>query len=284
MGGSANMGVMNKNSLRVMAFYRYQFAKDYYKGDKRNDDLRIYESANYNYAGTLLGYGISDRLSAELETGYFLNKSVNYRSETLPQQTGFGLSNALVSMKYALYQNTEKRFEITGAAGVNIPYRRDLQRVDGTVLPYDVQPSTASYGIVLQSYLIKENSFRSIRYFWINRFDKNFTNPDGYVFGSVLNSSAFFSRHFIFGQGMAKDWTLILQLRFQHTEPNVGYKENASGGRSLILSPQINCSLNEIWNISVLYEKPIYQYYHGIQLGINYAFLINIARDFHFNK
>lgn len=285
MGGSANMGVMNKNSLRVMAFYRYQFARDYYEGDaKYSGQARIYRSANYNYAGTLLGYGISDRLSTELETGYFLNKSVNYRSEVFPQQTGFGLSNALVSMKYALYQNPEKRFEITGAAGVNIPYRKELQRVDGSVLPYDVQPSTAAYGIVLQSYLIKENSFKSIRYFWINRFDKNFTNPDGYVFGSVFNSSAFFSRHFIFGQGIAKDWTLILQLRYQHTEPNVGYKENASGGRSLIFSPQVNCSLHEIWNISVLFEKPLYQYYHGIQLGINYAFLINIARDFHFNK
>lgn len=286
MGGSANMGVMSKNSLRVMTFYRYQYASDYFEGAERYHEgpARIYSSANYNYAGALLGYGISDKISAELETGYFLNKSVNYRSESLGQQTGYGLSNALLSMKYALYHNTDNRFEITGAAGVNIPYSQKLQRVDGTVLPYDVQPSTSSFGIVLQSYMIKENSFKSIRYFWVNRYDKNFTNPDGYLFGSVFSSSAFFSRHFIFGQGAAKDWTLIIQLRFQNIGPNEGYKEEASGGRSLTLSPQINCSLKEKWNLSFLFEKPIYQYYHGIQLGVNYALLFNIARDIQLGK
>lgn len=285
MGGSANMGVMNKNALRVMAFYRYQFASDYYNLDALyHGHARIYRSANYNYAGTLLGYGITDRISAELETGFYINKSVNYRLESLSWQTGQGLSNALVSLKYAFYRDVDKRFEITGSGGVNIPYRYRLMSENGSVLPYDIQPSTAAYGLVLQTFLIKENSFKSIRFFWINRFDKNFVNPDGYVFGSVFSTSAFFSRHFIFGQGKAKDWTLIFQVRFQHTEPNLGYKENASGGRSVFIAPQINCSINELWNISLMYEKPVYQYYNGIQLGVNYALLLNFARDFDLTK
>ncbi len=281
MGGSANMGVMNKNALRVMAFYRYHFASDYFNSDVRyHGQERIFKSANYNYAGTLFGYGITDRISAELETGYYLNKSVNYRIESLSWQTGHGLSNALVSLKYAFFRDVDNRFEITGSGGVNIPYGYRLKSVDGVVLPYDVQPSTASYGLVFQTFVIKENSFKSVRYFWINRFDKNFVNPDGFIFGSIFSSAAFFSRHFVFGQGKAKDWTLILQLRFQNAEANKGYKEKASGGRSVFFAPQINWSINETWNISLMFEKPVYQYYNGKQLGVNYAVLLNVARDF----
>lgn len=284
VGGAANMGVMDKHSLRVMAFYRYHFASDWFSGDVQyHGPKRIYSSANYNYLGITLGYGLANRLSAELETGYYVNKSVCY-SKTNHVQSGNGMSNALLSMKYALYQNPDKHFEVTVAGGLSAPFGREFQRVDGIVLPDDVQPSNASYGVAFQSYMIKENSFKSIRYFWVNRFDKHFANPRGEVFGSTFNTSAFVSRHFVFGQGGFKDWTLILQLRYQYRGQNVIQSTEriieSSGGQMVYFAPQVNCSIREKWNISLMYELPVWQYYNGTQLGANYAFLLNFARDF----
>lgn len=286
VGGAANLGVMDKGTLRVMTYYRYHFGSRYYQGDQRYDGPSSpLSSANYNYQGLLLGYGLGEKLSVEAEGGYFYNKTQKYRLSDY-QLRGYGLSNVLVSMKYALYQNLDQRFEITGAAGVNIPFSRSLLKVDGVTLPVDLQPSTASYGLAFQVYLIKENSFRALRYFWINRYEVNFVNPQGYLFGNIFNSSAFVSRHFVFGEGKLKDWTFILQLRYQHKGQNQrdGSPVQASGGEMVMIAPQVNCSIFESWNISLLYEKPLYQYYLGTQLGMDYAFLINIVHDFNLKK
>ncbi len=286
VGGSGNLGVMEKYGLRVMTTYRYHLAARYFQGDEPyNENNRTLSSANYNFQGLLIGYGLKERLSLEAEAGYFYNKTQYYRLSE-HSLTGYGLSTALLSLKYALYQNKDQRFEITGAAGINIPFSRTLMSVDGVTLPVDLQPSTSSYGLTLQSYLIKENSFKAIRFFWVNRYERNFENPQGYVFGSIFSSSAFFTRHFVFGQGKMKDWTLILQARFQSKNQNIrnGNTIDASGGRILFLSPQINVSINEIWNVSLMYEKPVYQYYHGVQLGANYAFALNLSRDLSLKK
>lgn len=286
VGGSGNMGVMDKQSLRVMTTYRYHLASDYFQGSERyNENNRPLSSANYNFQGLLLGYGLTDRLSLEAEGGYFYNKTQRYRLSEY-SLTGYGLSTALVSMKYAMYQNKDQRFELTGAAGINIPFSRTLMSVNGVTLPVDLQPSTSSYGFTLQSYLIKENSFKAIRFFWVNRYERNFENPQGYVFGTIFNSAAFFTRHFVFGEGKMKDWTLILQARYQSKNQNIrnGNTIEASGGRILFVSPQVNLSINEIWNISLMYEKPVYQYYHGVQLGASYAFALNLSREFSLQK
>jgi hypothetical protein len=285
VGGSANLGVMDQNAMRLIAFHRYHFASRYFHGDELYEGSagRLYGSARYNYLGTLIAYGVAPKLTAELETGYYINKSTFNLSDEL-YENGYGLSNVLVSLKYALFQDHDKGFEVTGAAGVNLPYSREFLKVDGIQLSEDVQPSMAACGLVFQSYVIKQNSFKSIRYFWVNRFEKNFRNPKGIVYGSAFNTSLFFSRHFVFGQGALKDWTLITQVRYQERWQNVnretGATVAASGNRMVLFAPQINCSIKEKWNVSLMYEIPVYQYYHSIQLGADYALIINLARDF----
>jgi hypothetical protein len=286
VGGASNMGVMNKNAFRVMSFYRYQLSLRYFQGNELyTESNRPLSSANYNYQGLLLGYGLTDRFTLESEFGYFYNKTQHYRFNHAVLN-GFGLSNTLLSLKYGFLQNNDKRFEISGAAGLNIPFRRTMMSVDGVTLPVDLQPSTASYGITLQSFIVKENSFSSMRYFWVNRYEINFENPQGYVFGKVFSSSVFVSRHFTFGEGRWKDWTLILQGRFQMKEKNTrdGNIVLASGGHSVMFAPQVNFSPGENWNISLVFERPLYQYLNSIQLGSQYAVLLNMSRDFSIKK
>jgi len=288
MGGSGNMGVMDKGALRTQFFYRYHYGSTYFEGDQVYEgSARLYRNADYHYSGLLLAYGITDRLTVEFEGGYYPSKTVRYRIADFSQR-GFGLSNGVTSLKYALLQNQEKRLEFSGAAGVAVPFRRAFQRVGGVVLPDDVQPSNASMGLVAQTYLIKENSFTSMRFFWVNRYEHYFANPRDDVFGASLSSAAFVSRHFVFGEGGFKDWTAIVQARYQYkgqtAHRETGKITEASGGQSVVLVAQINCSIHETWNISLLFEKPIYQYYNGIQIGANYALLLTVARDFNIKK
>lgn len=286
VGGTANMGVMDKNTLRVSTFYRYSYSGKYMSGDSPySGPSEILNHAFFNYTGWLVGYGISEKLTIETEGGYFINKTQSYQfnNENL---TGFGLSNAVVSLKPRLYMNKDKRFEISGSLGFSIPFSRERQAVGGVDLPIDLQPSTGSYGLVFQSFFIKENSFKAIRFFLINRVEKYFENKQDYLFGTLYSTSFYFSKHFIFDKWKLQDWTLIMQLKNQIKDKNIGVKNTveALGSCLFFLSPQINLSLYDKWNVSVLFDIPIYQHYNEVQLANNYSFAVSLIRDFSFNN
>jgi len=84
-------------------------------------------------------------------------------------------------------------------------------------------------------------------------------------------------------QWLKGDWTTILQIRNEIRFKNRRESDpvEASGGVIFFLSPQINYSIKETWNISVMGDLPVYQYLNGIQLGTKFGITFGLARDFH---
>ncbi len=286
VGGTANLGVMNKNTFRIGTFYRFSYSHRYLNGDKNyTGNAGILKDANYNYLGLLVGYGILDQLTVEAEGGYYINKTQVYKLNNMKLK-GYGLSNAVISMKPRLYYNADKRVEISCGLGANIPFTRNFQAVDGVTLPVDIQASTGSFGMVFQAFIIKEYSFQGMRFFLTNRIEKYFENKQDYLFGTLYSTSFFFSKHFVFEKLKLKDWTFIVQLKNQIKEKNKHYKQtvDASGSVLLFLVPQINVSINDNWNVSVMADIPVYQYYNKIQLANTCSVGLSIFRDFSFEK
>lgn len=283
IGGTANMGTLKKNILRITSFYRYNYTNKYFEGDKPTDYV-YYESANYNFIGSIIGYGLTDKMTFETELGYFINKTVYYAFTQTPVQ-GKGFSNSVVSIKYRLYNNTSKLFGISASLGAKIPYSTKL--VEANTLPIDVLPSTGSYGIVAQTFFVKENSLKGLRYFLINRIETNTTNSWEYKFGNVYYTSVFVSKHLWFpwtkGDGA---WTIILQLRNETRDKNMEYGKliARSGSCLFFISPQINITIKKLWNLSIMADFPVYQYFNEIQLASKYAFTVNLTKDFNFAK
>lgn len=277
---------MNKNTLRVGAFYRFAYSNKYLEGYKRyKGNSGILKFAYYNYVGWLVGYGITEKLTIETEGGYFINKTQVYKIENT-HLTGNGFSNAVISLKPRLYYHADKRFELSCALGASIPFTSKFQQVDGVTLPIDLQSSTGSFGLVSQVFIIKENSFKGMRFFLTNRIEKYFKNKQDYLFGTLYTTSFFFSKHFVFEKLKLKDWTLIIQLKNQIKERNVrdGKLVDASGSCLFFIGPQVNMSINDKWNISVMADIPVFQYYHGIQLANTCAVGVSLIRDFSFTK
>ncbi len=288
VGGTENMGVMGKNSFRTALFYRHAYSGTYFKGDQPYDGIEaILKDATYNYAGLLTAYGLSEKLTLEAEAGYFINKTQEYYIDDV-RMTGSGLSNFVISIKPGIYFNPVRNFEISGSIGANIPLSTNMQAVNHVTLPIDIQPSTGSYGVVFQSQVIKEYSFSAIRILFANRIEKYFLNNHGWEFGTIYMHSLFFSKHvdlskhFVIEDVALKHWTFILQLRNQVKERNVkdGVTVKASGNILFYLTPQINLMLHEKWNVSVLYDVPLYQYHNEVQLGHSRGFAVSLIRDF----
>ena len=282
VGGTANMGTMQKNSIRIAPSYQYSYSDIYFEKNKKYEGPKtVIDKANYSYLQLIGSYGITDSLTIETEWGYFIQKELQYKLSSTKVHA-HGLSNSVISLKYKLFQNDESRFSTTISLGANIPFSQEMKQLNGVTLPLDVQPSTGSFGAVWQTYIIKENSFRGERWFYTNRIEYYRPNKDNIKFGSALYQSVYFSKHFDFQSWKLHDWTAIIQCKNLIKLPN--YKEEkiikASGGYTFWVIPQINIFIKKTWNISTFISIPIYQYVHEIQLGNTYGWGIQIIRDF----
>ncbi|MCD4681071.1 MAG: hypothetical protein K8S00_11870 [Bacteroidales bacterium] len=292
IGGTANTGILHKNALRVITFYRYSISDRYFEGDQKVDMVKV-DKAIYNYVGTILGYGISNKLTLETEFGYFINKK-QWFNENLnlvePLKEGYGFSNAVISAKLNIYKNAEKRFGITTSAGAKIPMRQHALIVNNTELSTDLQPSTGSYGIVIQTFILKEKPFQALRFFLLNRCEFNFaSSPDFFLngvqqkFGNMFYTSFIISKHLHFRhEWLTENWTAILQIRneVRAKDRQDGEIMDESGNCSFFVSPQLNYTHQGKWNISALLDFPVYQYLNGVQLAGKFAFSVSITRDF----
>ena len=277
IGGTANVGTVKKGTLRSSTFFRHSIADTYYDKNRKAEVQGT--DANFNYLGQTLAYGITPRLTIETEFGYFINKTRT--SEITTPEKASGLSNGLASVKYSLWKDNLREWELTIGSGLRFPFSRTLKNSPaGYPLSMDVQPSTGAAGYIAHLFLYKGFLPKGWRFFLVNRFEVNGKNDIGYQYGKANNTSFFISH------SLNLHWMAILQLRnewrdYDHWDEILLAN---TGGNVLYISPQINLNIRQKWNISILWETPIVRNYHLNQLGSKYAFAINILRDFDLHK
>jgi len=280
VGGSNNLLVLEKQSLRVISFYRYNYGDQYLEGSSRSD-FNLIKNANYNYAGSIIGYGLAGKVTLETELGYFFNKTQNYNLEPEYMLRGNGFSNGIFSVKYSLVKNDVGRFFISSSLGAKIPLSANPIYRDGVQLPIEVQPSAGAFGTVIQLFLVKEKPVTGVRYFVTSRMELNARNNQDYKLGTSVFTSFFFSKHLMFSW-LKGDWTTILQIRneIRNKDKTVNGWKESSGSTIFYLSPQINYTIREKWNVSIFTDLPVYQYFNGTQLATKYGISLSFARDF----
>ena len=273
VGGTANVGTLDGGTLRAIAFLRHSYSDTYYEGSQKAEFQGT--TAGYYYLGSVLAYGITSRLTAETELGMFLDKRKTNAGQAALKTSG--LANGIVSLKYGIWKDPLRAWELAAGAGLRFPFSRNLIR-DETDYPLsmDVQPSTGAYGFVGQLFLYKGFVPQGWRFFLLNRFETNATNKINYHFGNALTSALFVSRK------LNLHWTAILQVRneWHASDTWEGVELRTTGGDVLTVSPQINYTIAQKWNISLLADIPVYRKYNLAQLGVKNAFAVNVVRDF----
>ncbi len=273
VGGTANVGTLDTRAFRVLAFLRHSYSDTYYEGSKKAELQGT--TAGYYYFGSVLAYGITRHLTAEAELGLFFDKRKTIEGQK-PERTN-GMSNGVFSLKYGIWKDALREWELTAGAGLRFPFSKKMQLDEFDYpLSMDVQPSTGALGFLGQLFLYKGYLPRGWRFFLLNRFEQNAVNDIGYRFGNALTSAFFTSRK------INLHWTAILQLRNEWREIDTweGVKLNSTGGDVVTLSPQINYNIARKWNVSLLLDVPLYRHYNLAQLGAKYAVAVNLVRDF----
>lgn len=264
VGGTVNIGVLREGFFRASAMYRYSFGDQYYRGDEVSEDKGLVDNYHVHYFGVLAGYGISNKLTAELEIGGFPQKYQDFGYYTL---SGSGLSHMTVYGKYNFYHSIRNEFEITAGLGGRIPLV-----IEESNLPQHVLPSTGAYGLVLQAFFHKGFKDLGLRFFLIHQTDFNAENNLDYKYGTGFYTSFYTSKSIFNGL------TGIIEIRneFRMKDKYQGELYEDSGGSIFVVSPQVNYVIGD-FNISALFDYPFYKNYNGYQLSNNSSFAINLT-------
>ncbi|MBI3519874.1 MAG: hypothetical protein HY062_11020 [Bacteroidetes bacterium] len=272
IGGNTNQGTLPKYTLQINTYYKHGYSAGYMQDD-HNSDFKFVKNANNSYIGLQLGYGVFKRLTFMVDGGYYLNRTQNFEIQSYKfSLNGYGGSSITLSGKYNIIRDTARDIEFTMGLGVKLPWSKKPQIVNGVELTEDVQPSNGAFGLVLSAFLFKDFDNLNMRIFLINNTTINGKSIRDYKEGNTYITSLFVSKTFL------KNWSAILQVRNEIRD--FAFRDDvkvpSSGGYRFLCVPQINYTIKKKYNISALYEIPVYQNYYGIQLKDLYAFSINL--------
>jgi hypothetical protein len=277
-GASTYVGVLAKNHMRFIAFYRYNYLDTYYEGNKPSEMVTSLKKSFFNFAGLTMSYGITKRLTVDADLGYFINKTQVYAGADY-RPRGYGLSNGSLTFKYGAYIKPQKQMELTVGLGFKFPFSGKPLYIDNSLLVIDLQPSSNAFG--LSGHLIFSKDFPEVtmRLMSVNKYEYNFASSRHYQFGSSITNAVFLSKKIV------KNLFGVLQVRNEFRFKDYTTKpEGSTGGEVMILSAQVSYSLFGKWHIAGLFDYPFYKNYNGRQLTPKYSFAFSLTRDLNFNK
>jgi hypothetical protein len=292
VGASVYVGVLGKNYLRTIAYYRHSYSDTYYEADHKSDQPGPVYNSSYNFTGLAVAYGITKRLTVELEAGYYFDKTQNKyyfdasHNRVDYQIQGHGMSNGTLTVKYGDFIKPAQQIELTSGLGFRFPFTTNPQMVNGSQLDRDVQPSTNAFGISEIIFFNKGFQSITLRLFSINRYDYNFADKQKYKYGNILLNAVFVSKKlfkYCFGIVQVRNEWKTNDNDLNPVEEGGGKVVN-SGYDLVTVSPSLSYSIAGKWNLTVLCDIPVYKYYNGLQMTPKYSFAVSFTRDFNLGK
>ena len=293
LAGNLAQGVLYKNQFEVNMTFQHSSTQKFKTGNSNLEMEEYHELAanNYlhryknNFLYTRLGFGLTDKLTLSVETGYYINKTEIKRDYLLDTASSTGITDLIIFPRYnVFYKKTEKHIsEVNLGIGIKTP----IGSHDDSVLIYK-NPATGEEWYDIKSPAIQLSSgsndfqfFGSISRRFIpvkmsllfsSFYIRKGYNPDGGKFGDYFSASIFAMKDIIpnFVGGAQIKW----ELTAGKTKPPGGMNvissadlpEN-SGSKKLMFVPRLVYSLKCGLSFFAFTEIPIYQYVTGIQLA-----------------
>lgn len=117
IAGGVSQGVFQEHQMEVAINYQYFRSEKFMVGDR--DTAALFDNLNSNYLYGRIAYGITDKLTVSIESGYFISKT-QYGLEKTDTITSSGIADLILFPRYSIYnRNTEhSKTEITDRKSV----------------------------------------------------------------------------------------------------------------------------------------------------------------------
>jgi hypothetical protein len=280
IAGGTSQGVLQQRQAEISTSFQYINTNKFLSGDKPAAYYIDNYSSRYQY--TRLGYGVSDKLTLSLETGYFYDRtqiSLNKRDTV----SGSGFGDLIIFPRYSVYtHNTAKtRDEITLGMGMKIPIGRHLDSFvvytdhNGknyyTPKPPAVMTTTGSHDFIFYGFAYRGYPETKFRIFTSALYVRKGWNPLGQRFGDYASLSLYAGKTFL------KRFGATIELKGEHIGkmdyiPSINMLAiynldvNSTGSRKVLFAPQLSYNYKD-FTAFVLTEIPLYQYINGTSMA-----------------
>jgi hypothetical protein len=294
IAGGASQGVLQERQMELAGNYQFLSTDRFLVKDR--DTTSLFENLNSNYLYGRIAYGVTQKLTMSIESGYFINKT-QYGLEKKDTVKSSGIADLIIFPRYNIYtKNTEiAKTEITVGMGFKIPlgkyndstvvYRDPRTNARYyTTSPPTIQPTNGSHDFIFYAFFFKGYTEKKFKVFANMIYIKKGWNPLGQKFGDYSSIGLFIS------QTIIKKLALTLQVRGEHVtrmkfDHNVdmlalyNIDVSSTGSRKIFLAPQISYSTGK-FILYALYETPMYQYVNGTQVGSQHQLTAGLSYRF----
>ena len=283
IAGNAATGVLQKDQLELALSYQFFRSDKFFAGSESVDAL--YNNLNSNYFFIRTDYGLSERLSISLGTGYFVNRTLVELDEEKTIGSG-GMGDFIFLPRFNIYRNTNllSRTELTLGVGLKLPLGKHDQSylvftspLTGDVYAYAppmVQTTNGSQDLLFNAFFFRSYAPLKLNYFSNFLYIKKSFNSLGQKFGDYASLGIFVGRTFYSRFG------ITTQLRAEWTGEmkaadgvdllgQYNIETESTGGRKLFFIPQLSYSRDGL-TYFISGELPVYQHMNGTQIGSQY--------------
>ena len=275
---SPDLSRSEKESITASVLYRNSYSDTYYNG-REVIDIDYVDHSGFNYMEAGIEYGISQRASVKVEAGYFLTKYETYKNPDFADKVATGLADLNLEGRFEVYKKPSQRLRLQAMAGLKLPIGVFDLEEDQVKFPVQLQPSSGSFryhgGLLVSKGFVnsKLNAFATANIEISQRIkSKNFDYKYGTVYVVALGAA----------WPLTTKVTLMLQARTEirrHSSREENQQVEASGGRIVMLVPQISMQPFKDWHINLSFSAPVYRNYHSIQLGNKYSFSVSLSKS-----
>ncbi len=265
--GNQFLGTGGQGMLRGMSFYQYAVSNTSYQGEKI--DTALHDTASYQFIGFNLDYGLTNRINAYLDLGYF---PVRKNPGTKSSISGF--SNGYIGSRFLLIPFRGKGLGLQTGLGLKFPLGMEPTLRDTILVTSEMQTSTHAFGYTLDVTVQKAWMPLGIRAILYGRQEGNLRNSENYQYGNHVSTSGFLTYS-------KWDWTLAQQFRLDWRGPDQKNTTEVSNSGSQVVwwESEMAYTFKPEFTLSLAGGVPVYRYYAGTQLGAGYLLSVKIRSE-----
>lgn len=267
----------SKQQFQLSLLLRSSLSDTYYNGNEVID-IDYVSNSGFQYIELAVAYGLTDKLSLVLESGYFLSKYERYVNPDFERKNATGLADLNLAARFPLWNKPSALFKINATAGIKLPVGAFDVVVDQVKLPIQLQPSSGAFryhAAVLAAKGLKRGKWNAFGGGGVEISQRIKSKNFDYTYGTVYTMQL--------GAAVEIHPKISVSLQSRAEIREKSQREDnqiveASGGIIVMLVPQISLTPFSGWNFQLAFSAPLYRNYNSIQLGNKYSFSCLVSR------
>jgi hypothetical protein len=296
IAGGAATGVLQKNQMELSA--NYQFTRSNKFRTENQDTIALFDHLSSKYFFSRIDYGISERLTMSIATGYYLNRSLVELGQT-DTISSEGIGDLILFPRVDIFNKRKNnwRTEVTLGLGLKIPvgshndsnliFSHPLIGDVYAIAPPTVQTTNGSMDMMFYTFIYHAYPLRRLRFFANSLYVKKGFNSLGEKFGDYASLGLFAGKTLFMKLGLTAqvkaEWVGKMEAAKNVSLASYNIDPASTGSKKVFFVPQISFTQKSL-TLFVTSEIPLYQNIEGVQISSQYQFTTGLTYRFFTKK